>query len=58
MIPMTGGYKGYGLSMMVDVLTGILSGGSFGPHIRFWKGATRVANLVCSTLQTETFNIF
>lgn len=39
------GYKGYGLSMMVDVLTGILSGGSFGPHIRFWKGASRVANL-------------
>ncbi|XP_078341084.1 putative oxidoreductase YjmC [Crassostrea virginica] len=39
------GYKGYGLSMMVDVLTGILSGALFGPHIRFWKGASRVANL-------------
>ncbi|XP_062593563.1 uncharacterized oxidoreductase YjmC-like [Saccostrea cucullata] len=39
------GYKGYGLSMMVEVLTGILSGGAFGPHIRQWKGATRVANL-------------
>lgn len=52
LVPMTGGYKGYGLSMMVDVLTGILSGGSFGPNIRFWKGASRVANLVGTTLQT------
>ena len=48
---MAGGYKGYGLSMMVDVLTGILSGALFGPHIRFWKGASRVANLVRSQVK-------
>ena len=28
-----GGYKGYGLSFMVDVLCGVLSGASFGPFV-------------------------
>ncbi|WP_029915289.1 ureidoglycolate dehydrogenase [Pelobacter seleniigenes] len=28
-----GGYKGYGIGMVVDVLTGILLGAQFGPHI-------------------------
>ena len=42
----TGGYKGYGLSMMVDVLGGILGGGSFGNNIRKWKKDTNIANLV------------
>lgn len=28
-----GGYKGYGLSLLIDVLTGVLSGGSFSTHI-------------------------
>jgi LDH2 family malate/lactate/ureidoglycolate dehydrogenase len=28
-----GGYKGYGLSLMIDVLTGVLSGGSFSTYI-------------------------
>jgi len=28
-----GGYKGYGIAMVVDVLTGILLGAQFGPHI-------------------------
>jgi LDH2 family malate/lactate/ureidoglycolate dehydrogenase len=32
MLPM-GGYKGYGFSLMVDVLSGILAGAAFGPHI-------------------------
>ena len=41
-----GGYKGYGLGMMVEVLGGILGGGPFGQNIRSWKGDTRVANLV------------
>lgn len=30
-----GGHKGYGLSMMVDVLTGVLSGSNFGPDVVF-----------------------
>jgi LDH2 family malate/lactate/ureidoglycolate dehydrogenase len=29
----TAGYKGYGLSLMVDILTGVLAGATFGPHI-------------------------
>jgi L-2-hydroxycarboxylate dehydrogenase (NAD+) len=29
----TGGYKGYGLSLVVDLLTGILAGARFGPEI-------------------------
>jgi LDH2 family malate/lactate/ureidoglycolate dehydrogenase len=29
----TGGYKGYGLSLVVDLLTGILGGARFGPEI-------------------------
>jgi LDH2 family malate/lactate/ureidoglycolate dehydrogenase len=33
LLPM-GGHKGYGLALMVDVLTGVLSGGSFGPDVR------------------------
>ena len=44
----TSGYKGYGLSMMVEVLGGILGGGSFGKNIRMWKNTSKVANLVSS----------
>ena len=29
----TAGYKGYGLSLLVDILTGILSGAAYGPHV-------------------------
>jgi LDH2 family malate/lactate/ureidoglycolate dehydrogenase len=29
----TAGYKGYGLSLVVDLLTGVLGGGAFGPNI-------------------------
>lgn len=32
----TSGYKGYGLSLMVDTLCGVLSGSSFGPNVRHW----------------------
>jgi L-2-hydroxycarboxylate dehydrogenase (NAD+) len=28
-----GGHKGYGLSLLVDVLTGVLAGGHFGAHV-------------------------
>lgn len=28
-----GGYKGYGLALMVDVLSGILAGAAFGPYV-------------------------
>ncbi len=29
-----GGYKGYGLSLLLDILTGVLSGGGFSSHVR------------------------
>ena len=32
----SGGYKGYGLALMVEVLCGVMSGGAWGPHIRQW----------------------
>ena len=34
---MTGGYKGYGLSAMVEILCGVLSGGIYGKQIRRWQ---------------------
>ncbi|XP_030845393.1 uncharacterized protein LOC577523 isoform X1 [Strongylocentrotus purpuratus] len=40
-----GGYKGYGLAMMVEVLSGVLGGGAFGPNVRKWKTSDTVANL-------------
>jgi len=33
-----GGPKGYGLGVIVDILTGILMGGNFGPHVSLMYG--------------------
>jgi ureidoglycolate dehydrogenase (NAD+) len=33
-----GGAKGYGLGVIVDVLTGLLMGGNFGPHVTLMYG--------------------
>ena len=41
-----GGYKGYGLSMMVEVLTSVLSGATIGPFVRSWQQYETPANLV------------
>ncbi|KAL3869154.1 hypothetical protein ACJMK2_041867 [Sinanodonta woodiana] len=41
----TGGYKGYGLAMLVEIFCGILGGASYGQNIRRWKNTDRVANL-------------
>ncbi len=30
---LTGGHKGYGLAVVVEILTGVLSGGAFGPDV-------------------------
>ena len=35
----TGGYKGFGLALMVEVLCGVMTGGPWGPEVRAW-GAT------------------
>jgi LDH2 family malate/lactate/ureidoglycolate dehydrogenase len=29
-----GGYKGYGLSLLIDIVTGVLSGGGFSTHVK------------------------
>ena len=39
------GYKGYGLAMMVELLTGVMSGGDSAHHIRKWNSFDRPANL-------------
>jgi len=31
-----GGYKGYGLALMVDLLAGVLSGGAYLTHVKSW----------------------
>ena len=43
---LVGGFKGYGLAMMVEVFCGILADAAFSPNVRRWKGDERVANLV------------
>lgn len=41
----SGGYKGYGLAMMVEVLCATLSGATFGPNVRRWGSTDRIADL-------------
>jgi len=40
-----GGYKGYGLAMMVEILSGILSGSQYGSKISRWGSTDRDADL-------------
>ena len=39
------GYKGYGLGLMVDIFSGILSGAAFGPHVARPQSAQDTANV-------------
>ena len=43
-----GGYKGFGLGMMVELFCGILSGSKFGTQVRTWTdaGFSSAADLV------------
>jgi LDH2 family malate/lactate/ureidoglycolate dehydrogenase len=41
----TGGYKGYGLGLMVDVLSGVLSGANFGSRLAASKRPDSHANI-------------
>lgn len=41
----TSGYKGYGLSSMVEILCGVLSGSMYANNIRRWNEMNRPANL-------------
>ena len=40
------GVKGYGLAMLIDILTGVLSAGPSGPNVRKWRDNSVEANLV------------
>ena len=42
---MNSGYKGYGLGMVVELLTGIMAGGQSAYKIRKWATSSEVANL-------------
>lgn len=41
----TGGYKGYGLALMVDILSGVLSGANFGSRLSSSKKSGTQANI-------------
>ncbi|XP_069760633.1 uncharacterized oxidoreductase YjmC-like [Narcine bancroftii] len=41
----TSGYKGYGLSMMVEIFCGILAGAHYNNNIQRWKETKTMANL-------------
>ena len=40
-----GGYKGYGLALMVDLLAGVLSGGAYLTHVKSWMDPAAPGNL-------------
>jgi LDH2 family malate/lactate/ureidoglycolate dehydrogenase len=58
MIQPFGGYKGYGLSLLIDILTGVLSGGGFSTHVRTLyqqlETPAQVAH-TCAALRIEAF---
>lgn len=45
----SGGYKGYGLAMMVDLFCGVLSGADSGPNVRQMADRNKPVNLVSTT---------
>lgn len=42
----SGGYKGTGLAMMVEILCSIMGGATFGKHVRRWACVSEKADLV------------
>jgi LDH2 family malate/lactate/ureidoglycolate dehydrogenase len=58
MIQPFGGYKGYGLSMLIDIFTGVLSGGGFSTHVRTLyqelETPSQVAHM-CAALRVDAF---
>ncbi|OZC06867.1 hypothetical protein X798_06136 [Onchocerca flexuosa] len=40
-----GGYKGYGLGALVEIICGILADAKWGPYVRKWMTTTVIANL-------------
>ncbi len=52
------GAKGYGLGVVIDVLTGILSGGAFGPHIPIMYGGYDQRRNLCHLVGAIDLNRF
>lgn len=53
-----GGYKGYGMSLLIDILTGVLSGGGFSTQVRtLYKEIESPAQIAhtCAALRIEAF---
>ena len=53
-----GGYKGYGLSLLIDILTGVLSGGGFSTHVRTLYKQIETPSQVahtCAALRVQAF---
>ncbi len=53
-----GGYKGYGLSLLIDLLTGVLSGGGFSTHVRTLYQELETPSQVaqtCAALRIDAF---
>ncbi len=51
----TGGHKGYGLSLLVDIATGVFSGGSFGLRVYGKKGAPPDVCHFIGAMRPDTF---
>ena len=51
-----GGYKGYGLAMLVEILCGIMADADYGSNIRKWRNTDRIANLVTITYEEIEVN--
>lgn len=52
------GAKGYGLGVIIDILTGILSGGAFGPHIPVMYGDLDKKRNLCHLVGALDFRRF
>jgi len=52
------GAKGYGLGVVIDVLTGILSGGAYGPHIPIMYGGLDKKRNLCHLVGAMDFRRF
>jgi LDH2 family malate/lactate/ureidoglycolate dehydrogenase len=52
---LTGGHKGYGLGMIVEIFTGIFAGGSFGPFVYGKKGQPADVSHFVGIINPEAF---
>lgn len=53
-----GGYKGYGLSLLIDILTGVLAGGGFSTHVKtLYKNLSEPSHVAqtCAALRVDSF---